>query len=154
MPKRWAKTLVAFLLEGYYGKFNAVLNGVRIVGIYGKVAIEAASLVQDRRASPTEAWRTAAQAIESESSRRKGCPRSTFIGLCESGRIRNIPAGNYGGRPGSKNAEYGVKMLDTLLKSPKLAEDRVLWHAIGNDGLSPNGQMDVVISLWRAGKLI
>lgn len=101
-----------------------------------------------------EAWRTAAQAIESESSRKKGCPRSTFIGLCESGRIRNIPAGNYGGRPASKNAEYGIKALDTLLRSPELAEDRVLWHAIGNDGLSPNGQMDVVISLWRAGKLI
>ena len=126
------------------------------MGVYGKVAIEAASLVQNGKASPMEAWKTASKHIKSASSREKGCPRSTFIGLCEFGRIKNIPAGNYGGKRDSKNAAYGLRALEILRESPGLAKKnkRVLWNAIGNDGLSQNGQMDIIVSLWRAEKLI
>lgn len=30
-----------------------------------------------------------------ESSRKKGCPKSTFLGLCENGYVKGIPAGKY-----------------------------------------------------------
>jgi hypothetical protein len=38
-----------------------------------------------------EAWSVAAEKnITSEESRKKGCPGSTFIGLCKSGNLKDI----------------------------------------------------------------
>jgi uncharacterized protein DUF6979 len=50
---------------------------------YGQIAISAAKLSKNGQ-SPMDAWKTAALNIfpEQESSREKGCPQNTFLGLC------------------------------------------------------------------------
>ena len=65
---------------------------------YGKAAVDAVRLIQkDPSIDPLSAWQSAlANYFPSESeSWKKGCPRNTFLGLCEEGRIVGVPKGNY-----------------------------------------------------------
>lgn len=90
----------------------------------------------------------------SQSSQEKGCPKGTFLGICGSGKVFGIPGGEY--TRSEKNKLYGLKALEILRASPTLAEDELaLWKRVmAGEEKAPNSQMDVVISLWKAGLLI
>ncbi|OQX57530.1 MAG: hypothetical protein B5M52_07215 [Helicobacteraceae bacterium 4484_230] len=126
------------------------------MGKYGEVAITAVGMIGSKIAiDPVEAWRLAALKVfpNSESSRKKGCPKSTFLGLCENGYIVNVAAGSY--TRSEKNKEYAVKALDLLADNSELALDKnKLWKKVMNGvEKKQNGQMDVVTALWNNGMI-
>jgi hypothetical protein len=120
---------------------------------YGDAAIKAVSLYSAGKASSiVDAWEIAGRQIfTTESSRTKGCPRTTFLGICEGGHVIGVPPGEYNTKP-SDNKQYGLKAISMLRLNPALAVDQLLlWKKIGNEKIKPNSQMDVVTSLWNAG---
>lgn len=124
------------------------------MGKYGLAAVNAVRAYTAGKArSAMDAWDIAVREIfpNSRSSQVKGCPRGTFLGLCESGKVAGIPSGEY--TKSQKNKLYGLRALEILRVSPGLADDEpVLWGRVmaGEDKV-PNHQMDVVVSLWKAG---
>lgn len=118
------------------------------MGGFGLTAIEAVKIFQSGVTDqPKKAWDLAAsKIINSESGRNKGCPRGTFLGLCEQGKVKGIPPGIY--TKSKSNKEYALKALDLLRVEPALsAKPTELWRRVGK--CSHNQQMDVVTSLWN-----
>jgi hypothetical protein len=91
-----------------------------------------------------------AKVTDSVESQDKGCPRGAYLGLCEAGLIKGIPAGKYSPRKG-KNGQYAVRAHSLLQSRPKLADDKkTLWPmASQSEVKKENGQMDVVLALWK-----
>jgi hypothetical protein len=123
------------------------------MGQFGLTAVEAVEIYKKGIVtSPAEAWDKSAQKnTPSETTQEKGCPRSTFLGLCEEGLICCIPQGNY--TDSKDNKSYGIKAVDYLKNNPLFEKSSPikLWEAIGNADKCHNQQMDVVIALWNAG---
>jgi len=66
------------------------------MGRYGQTAVLATEFFcAEKTVSPPEAWKDAAKSVfaDSISSQVKGCPRSTYLGLCEAGLVQGVPAG-------------------------------------------------------------
>jgi hypothetical protein len=119
---------------------------------YGICAKTAAETARDG-IDPLTAWRQAARAIfpHSPSSQIKGCPRDAFLGLCEDGLVKGVPRGSY--TKSRLNKSYALQALGLLRSEPDVAKDD-LWHGVqGYSGQAHNGQMDVVLTLWRSGLL-
>jgi hypothetical protein len=116
-------------------------------------------MISNKAITPRGAWDLAT--IEyfgaGTSSQYKGCPRSTFIGLCENGLIAGIEqVNNISNTKTSKNKEYAIRAVDLLKKDSMLAEDKKkLWNLVlyGED-MKHNSQMDVVLSLWNNNLII
>jgi hypothetical protein len=121
---------------------------------YGEVAVRAVRLVGQMRLEPLAAWKRATAEIfpDSIDCQVKGCPKGAFLGLCEEGLVIGVRPGDY--TTSKKNKSYAVKAVSVLRRTPGLADDRgSLWLA-ALDSAEPkrhNGQMDVVVALWRAG---
>jgi hypothetical protein len=122
------------------------------MGMYGQVAIVATGLFRRGEAeSPREAWEKAVALAypESSSLQEKACPRDAYLGLCEEGLVSGVPAGKY--TRSVKSKRYAVEAVGLLKLDPGLAENTsALWQRVAGDK-KHNGQMDVVIGLWRAG---
>ncbi|WAM46181.1 DUF6979 family protein [Edwardsiella piscicida] len=117
---------------------------------YGKIAGEAYRLARDGM-PPTQAWDKAVVG------KKKGCPRAAFLGLCEMGYLKNIPAGSYQ-KNDSKNARYATVAANYLLAHRIIANDitsRALWKVAleheDNPQKKHNSQMHIVLTLWEAG---
>jgi hypothetical protein len=124
------------------------------MGKYGQVASKAANLLISKKLSnPSDAWDISAKQIfpNSESSRNKGYPRSTFLGLCEDGYIKSVEAGNY--TRSKKNKAYALSALTLIEENlALLMNEKELWTLVVNHSDKKyNSQMDVVISLWIDG---
>jgi hypothetical protein len=108
--------------------------------------------------NPAEAWENAAAAVfpNSTASRRKGCPKSAFLGLAESGQIAGIAAGKY--TRSRENKSYALAALELLRASGSRSENpKDLWKKImsfKNMNKVHNSQMDVVLALWRAKRFL
>lgn len=126
---------------------------------YAQVAIDAVKrCLQNKKLSPDNAWEHATTSIwkQGSASQKKGCPRNTFLGLCEEGKITGIDAGHYRkSSKDSKNKKYALSALNILKQDPSLANDKqLLWQRVLNGEIKRhNEQMDVVIALWNAGLL-
>lgn len=126
---------------------------------YGKAAIKAIQLTTSGFVdSPLYAWEKATSEIfgKGRSSQKKGCPRSTFLGLCEDGLVKGIPTGQYSKSKGSKNKNYALNAVKILKQYPELSNDKnSLWIKVLKGKLiTHNNQMDVVIALWNEGLII
>ena len=123
---------------------------------YGDAAVNAASVCQTQRVvDPVAAWEKAVQIhLRTQSGQKKGCPKSTFLGLCEGGLVKGVPVGNY--TRSKDNKAYAIQAVRLLAKQPSLADDpRALWTAVmAGVSKEPNSQMDVVIALSRAGLIL
>jgi hypothetical protein len=120
------------------------------MGQFGITAVEAVELYKNGGANaPAKAWGKSVQKnVHSESTQEKGCPRNTFLGLCEEGLVCGIPKGNY--TDSIDNKSYGIRAVACLKKNPLLANSPMkLWEAIGNADKCHNQQMDVVTALWN-----
>ncbi len=120
---------------------------------YGLTAIktvENCKIIKD----PIAAWELAVTAIfETKSTREKRCPRSTFLSLCETGVVKNIPEGNYAPRV-KENKVYALKAMDILRKrntKPEKIGVIELWELAQNQNKRYNSQMDVLLALWNNG---
>ena len=119
---------------------------------YGDAAVDAARLCQKQGLDPAAAWTTAVEKhLPTKEGRKKGCPKSTFLGLCEEGLIKEVPAGSY--TSSRLNKGYALRALQLLNAHPVLASTSgTLWRAVmAGEEKRPNGQMEVVIALWSAG---
>ena len=119
--------------------------------MFGETALKAAALCRaNPQKLPAEAWIEAIQTISTSlNTRKKGCPKATFTGLCDAGYVIDIPA-----RPGGTigvNAGYAVAALKELQAEPTLVEQpSELWKRVGHGGKG-DGQVDVLLALWKAG---
>lgn len=141
-----------FVLKSFISCFLIYLSkNENIMGKYGKSALIAANILISKRAnSPDEAWESAVSQVfpDSESARKKGCPKNAFLGLCEAGLINYVPQGNY--TRSKANKGYALKAISILQNNPALANDKkTLWQlVIDGQEKQENHQMDIVTSLW------
>jgi hypothetical protein len=84
----------------------------------------------------------------SATARKKGCPRGAFLGLCEAGLVKGIPAGRYAASKDSK--AYAVRAAELLAEGTQSWSTSALWKAVSNDpekthnsqAQQPNGYCD------------
>ncbi|MCK9634944.1 MAG: hypothetical protein M0R41_01520 [Methylobacter tundripaludum] len=122
---------------------------------YGVVAVEAACFASEG-VDPIAAWKASAARMfpDSPSCEHKGCPKSTFLGLAESGEIAGVKSGKY--TKSMDNRTYAETALKLLRENESWAQSpRELWlRVIEGSNKKHNSQMDVVIALWRAKKFV
>ncbi len=122
---------------------------------YKAVAVHAAQVARDYKVSPVKTWKffVENEFPESMHSRDKGCPKSTFLGLCEEGVVAGVPAGSY--TNSKDNKRYGLNAVEILKAHPtgKFTSSE-LWAQVlkleEDQNKRPNSQMDVVLGLWDA----
>ena len=118
---------------------------------YGKVAIKVAKA----KGNPKDNWQKEVKItfFDSESSQKKSCPKSAFLGLCEEGLVKGVPKGNY--TKSVKNKEYALKAV-TILKQNKETTflPKELWEKLEFGDKRHNSQMDVVLALWKNDLLV
>ncbi len=125
------------------------------MGKIGNIALSAANLVKNGIfKDPVEAWENAMSNSDlAESSRKKGCAKGTFLGLCEEGLIIGIRKAKY--TSSNRNKEYGIVAARLIKQNPKLVDNKsYLWRTVLSDLCEPvdknqNSQMDVIITLWK-----
>ena len=122
---------------------------------YGDCAVQAANEAAIS-GDPITAWNRAAASLfgESRTAREKGCPKSTFLGLCEAGLVAGVKPGPY--TRSIDNKAYGLKAVERLRQNSSLSDDpKRLWAEI-MEGITKaeNSQMEVVIALWRSSKIV
>lgn len=122
------------------------------MGVYGESAIRALNLVTGGKSlAPADAWDQAIRSLtDNVLLMKKGCPRSTFLGLCEEGLVRGIPAGNY--TSSVTNKINAVRAVAVLKNDPAIDNPVDLARRVAVRGISDN-QMDVVLALWKHGAI-
>lgn len=122
------------------------------MGQYGNAAVLATECyLEGKVSSPRDAWDLAISRLtKSAPSSIKVCPRDAYLGLCERGLIRGIPAGKYGAPRNNRNGRYAVAAHQILQTDPYLAyAKQALWGKIPEPkAKNENNQMDVVLALW------
>lgn len=130
---------------------------------YGLTAVRAVELLRAGLSEPESAWKQAAKQMfpESESSRAKACPKTTFLGLCSAGLIEGVPRASEISGDDGLNANYARDAVELLRSEPNWAMEKAgdVWKEVMRRlGNAPtkraNGQMDVVLALWAAGMIL
>lgn len=126
------------------------------MGVFGKTAIDAVELILSNNIqyTPLQAWEEAIKSnTSSEETRKKGCSKATFIGLCDEGYIKDISANAV--KSNGKNKRYAIEAADYLLANNlKIITIKELWQQVNDPKpMHENGQMDIVITL-RKNKLL
>jgi hypothetical protein len=121
---------------------------------YGEAALMAA---RDSFAgtNPVARWERAMETLypSSPTARRKSCPRGAFLGLCEAGLVKGIPAGQY--TASKDNKAYAVQAAALLIEGTRSWSISELWRAATDDPTKThNSQMDVVLALWKNGLIV
>lgn len=116
---------------------------------YSLVAEKAYKYMLENKMDAGKAWdRAARDLISSEESRKKGCPRNTFIGICNSGSLNNI-----GPIPGndSINFQYAQFAIDAWKKNKGISKTDMWKQVVShfNKAKGHQGQLDVVLGLER-----
>ena len=117
---------------------------------YGEAALMAARQGPSANANPVARWESAMERLypTSPAARNKGCPRGAFLGLCEEGLVKGIPAGHY--TKSKDNKAYAVRAAALLTEGTQSWSRSTLWQAVTNDPeKTHNSQMDIVLALWK-----
>lgn len=127
-------------------------------GNYGKASLIAHDKIKNQKQTPVVAW---VEAIKKINCCEKDCAKSTFLGLCEEGLIKDVKEGNYS--RSVRNKKYALEAVG-ILKSKQITKSELtadyLWKKlisnknINNQTKSYNQQMDVVLALWAAGLIV
>jgi hypothetical protein len=83
----------------------------------------------------------------SSAARKKACPRGAFLGLCEEGLVKGIPAGRY--TPSNESKTYAVRAAALLLEGKQRWSTSALWKAVAKPAKTHDSQMDIVLALWN-----
>jgi hypothetical protein len=122
---------------------------------YGEAALIAARQAASPKIGPAVRWESAMAKLypTSPSARKKGGPRGAFLGLCEEGLVKGIPAGRY--TASRDNKDYAVQAAVLLTEGKQSWSTSALWRAVTNDpAKTHNSQMDVVLALWKNGLIV
>jgi hypothetical protein len=117
---------------------------------YGEAALMAALQGAPADINPIARWESAMEKLypTSAAARKKGCPRGAFLGLCEEGLVKGIPAGRY--TTSRDNKAYAVRAVALLTEGTQLRSTSALWRAVTNGAeKAHNSQMDIVLALWN-----
>jgi hypothetical protein len=117
---------------------------------YGEAAIMATRQGPSVSTNPITRWESAMEKLypTSSAARKKGSPRAAFLGLCEEGLVKGIPAGHY--TNSKDNKAYAVLAAALLTEGAQRWSRSALWQAVNKDPTKQeNGQMDVVLALWN-----
>ena len=117
---------------------------------YGQAAIMATHRSSSVNVDPVTRWEAAMEKLypTSPAARKKGCPRGAFLGLCEEGLVKGIPAGRY--TSSRDNKDYAVRAAALLIEGKQSWSTGALWQAVTDDPKKVhNSQMDVVLALWN-----
>ena len=125
----------------------------QLYNYYGLTAIDAVKLFKKSMCCK-DSWIKAIHEITiSKSAQEKGCPKNTFLGLCEEGLVKGIPKGNY--TESIKNKDYALEAIKILKASPnKSFTPKELWSKLKLGDKRHNSQMDVILGLWNEGLII
>jgi hypothetical protein len=121
---------------------------------YGIVAVAAANIAA-QGVDPVLSWDDALITLFSDRPSSKPCARSTYLSLADAGLIKNVARGRY--TSSVKNREHAEDALRLLRQDDSWGDSPLaLWQrVIGvNQIKEHNGQMHVVIGLWRAKKFV
>ena len=123
---------------------------------YGEAAIKATKFyrMDGETTSPRCAWEKAVKEVfpNRKTSQSKSCPRDAYVGLCQEGLVRDIPARDY--TASIKSKSYAICAVDILKLKPHLTQNTgVLWREVLKRQAEDlekthNQQMDVVVALW------
>lgn len=123
---------------------------------YGEAAVWAARMIAEDHLRPEVAWERACGKLNPTSidAATKGCPRTTFLTLCEEGFVRGVQRGHFS--DGRENAEHALALARLLVEDSDLADSSTgrLWKMAGGGGKKENGQVEVAVALSRAGLLV
>jgi hypothetical protein len=117
---------------------------------YGEAAIMATRQASSADINPVARWESAMERLypTSPAARKKGCPRGAFLGLCEEGLVKGIPAGHY--TASKDNKAYAVRAAALLTEGKQSWSTSALWQAVTNDPEKTHkSQMDIVLALWK-----
>lgn len=117
---------------------------------YGEAALMATQQVPSGDISPVARWESAMEKLypTSAAARKKGCPREAFLGLCEEGLVKGIPAGRY--TSSKDNKAYAVRAVALLTEGAQHWSTSALWRAVTNGTeKAHDSQMDIVLALWN-----
>jgi hypothetical protein len=120
---------------------------------YGEAALIAAR--SSGPADPAARWEKALLQLypTSPTSRKKGGPRGAFLGLCEDGLVKGIPAGQY--TVSKDNKAYAVRAVALLAEGVRSWSTTALWQAVTSDPeRKHSSQMDIVMALWKNGLIV
>jgi hypothetical protein len=116
---------------------------------YGQTVLKAVQNYKDSNSIAETYARAAKEIFETKSSQEKGCPKGTFLGLCEEGFVKGIPKGIY--TKSVKNKEYALKAVAILKQNTQTTfSPKELWEKLELGDKRSNSQMDVVLALWEA----
>jgi len=122
---------------------------------YGEAALIAARQGSSGIADPAARWESAMHQLyaTSATSRKKISPRGAFLGLCEEGLVKGIPAGQYNASKDHK--AYALQAAALLAEGTRSWSTSALWQAVTNDPEKKHSsQMDVVLALWKNGLIV
>jgi hypothetical protein len=121
---------------------------------YGEAALMAAGREFSSSSNPIARWDIAMERLypTSPTARRKSCPRGAFLGLCEEGLVKGIPAGQY--TASKENKSYAVNAATLLAEGKQTWSASGLWRAVAKPEKTHNSQMDVVLALWKNGFIV
>lgn len=117
---------------------------------YGEAALMATRQGSSADSNPIARWESAMEKLypTSTAARKKSCPRGAFLGLCEEGLVKGIPAGVY--KASKDNKAYAVRAVALLTEGTQHWSTSALWRAVTNGGKNTHdSQMDVVLALWN-----
>ena len=117
---------------------------------YGEAALMATRQGSSADINPVARWESAMKRLypTSPAARKKGCPRGAFLGLCEEGLVKGIPAGHY--TASKDNKAYAIHAAALLTEGTQSWSISALWQAVTNDPeKTHNSQMDIVLALWK-----
>jgi hypothetical protein len=104
---------------------------------------------------PEARWMAAMEKLypTSVAARKNSCPRGAFLGLCEEGLVKGIPAGAY--TKSRDNKAYAVRAAELLMEGKEHWTTSTLWEAVADeDEKQHSSQMDVVMALWKNGLIV
>lgn len=112
-----------------------------------ETARTARSYVLSRQMTPAAAWDEAAKKLSGKA--RSSYAKTTFLGLCEAGLVKGVPAGHYAERSGDM-ARYAARMVEMLIEDDEWEYDPQELFSQATDGkVQEQGQVDVVFGLWN-----
>jgi hypothetical protein len=117
---------------------------------YGEAALMAARQGVSAGTTPLARWESALERLYPTSpvARKMGGPRGAFLGLCEEGLVKGIPAGQYAAPKEGK--DYAVRAVALLAEGGRSWSTSALWAAVSSSPEKKhNSSMDVVMALWK-----
>jgi hypothetical protein len=116
---------------------------------YGEAALIATRQESSADVNPIVRWENAMKTLypTSSAARKKSCPRGAFLGLCEAGLVKGIPAGQY--TASKDNKDYAVRAAALLTAGTQRWSTGALWKAVAKPAMTHKNQMDIVLALWN-----